>query len=56
MKGIYKFIGMEYPEWNITKEVDDKSLYLGKGIKISNEIENMCSELHLRLQNEYEKI
>jgi hypothetical protein len=48
MKQLYDFIGMPYPKWRITGEVDSRSLNLGKEIRISAPIESLCSDLEDR--------
>ena len=53
MKGLYSFIGLQYPKWDLTREVDKQSLSLGQAIEINKTIESLCIELQDRIIDEY---
>jgi hypothetical protein len=56
MKHLYNFIDVPYPKWNITHEVDTKSVWLGKDIKINSEINELCENVYYRILKNYKTV
>ena len=55
MRRIYKHVGVEYPRWSITFEVDRQSLGLGRTVEISNDVAALCTGLAERLDRCYQR-
>lgn len=53
MRRIYQFMGSEYPARDITYDVHPRSVGKGKEVKISPEIESLCEDLYLKLEEAY---
>lgn len=53
MRNLYNFIGVPYPPWTITREIDQFSLKLGRVIKINHDIVLLCTDLQNRLLSAY---
>lgn len=55
MKRIYNFLGIDYPQTNITKEVSVDSKGKGQNLELNPEIEKLCTEVWEKLNRYYEK-
>jgi hypothetical protein len=54
MKNTYKFAGCSYPKNNIVSGIYGKSIGLGKSIKLSKDVDDLCAELLKNLENTYD--
>ena len=52
-KEIYRFIGMPYPNKELTSDVRSSSIGKGSNIELSSDVEALCESLWLRLNEAY---
>lgn len=52
MRGVYDFIDLSFPRWNITQEIKPNALKRGENAALSREVEQLCEALYDRLNHQ----